>query len=44
MVVIGIFVIQIILVSFAGKPFGIYNNYGLTIQQWFITVIHFLFR
>lgn len=39
-----VFILQIILVTFAGSPFGVYNNYGLTIQQWLITVLFYLFR
>ena len=34
----SIFILQIVLVTFAGQPFGVYGNYGLTIEQWLITI------
>ncbi len=37
-IVAGIIVLQIILVTFTGAAFGVYSNYGLTIQQWLISV------
>ena len=36
--VIGIFALQILLVTFSGAAFGAYSCYGLTPQQWLITV------
>lgn len=38
-IVVGIFVLQIILVTFSGLAFGVYSNYGLTVKQWFISVL-----
>ena len=38
MVVGTVFVLQIILITFAGQAFGVYGNFGLTIEQWLITV------
>ncbi len=43
-VVVVIIILQIIIVTFTGSAFGVYSNYGLTIQQWLITVLYFLFR
>lgn len=44
-VIFGIVSLQILLVTFAGYAFGVYNNYGLTIKQWFICVfLIFIFR
>lgn len=37
-IVVSIFALQIILVTFAGNAFGVYSNYGLTVQQWLISV------
>jgi Ca2+ transporting ATPase len=37
-IVASIFALQILLVTFAGNAFGVYSNYGLTIQQWLISV------
>jgi len=35
LIIIGvIIVLQIILVTFTGMAFGVYANFGLTIQQW----------
>jgi P-type Ca2+ transporter type 2B len=34
----GIFGLQILLVTFTGSAFGVYDNYGLTVEQWLITV------
>ena len=33
-----IFVLQIILITFAGVAFGVYSDFGLTIQQWLISI------
>jgi Ca2+ transporting ATPase len=44
LVVFGILSLQLILITFAGKPFGVYSNYGLTMQQWLISVNFILFR
>jgi len=30
-VVVGIFILQILLISFTGTAFGVYSNFGLTI-------------
>ena len=38
-IVVGIFVLQIILVTFSGLAFGVYSNYGLTVKQWLISVL-----
>ena len=35
-IVIVIFLLQIILVTFGGIAFGVYGDFGLTIQQWLI--------
>jgi Ni/Fe-hydrogenase subunit HybB-like protein len=37
-VIIAIFVLQILLVTFGGTAFGVYNNYGLTIQHWMMSI------
>lgn len=37
-VTVGIFALQIILVTFTGKAFGVYANFGLTVQQWLLSV------
>ena len=37
-IVASIFALQILLVTFAGNAFGVYSNYGLTVQQWLISV------
>jgi hypothetical protein len=34
-----IVVLQFILVTFAGRAFGVYSNYGLTPQQWGISIL-----
>jgi hypothetical protein len=34
-----IIVLQIILVTFTGMAFGVYNNFGLTIEQWGICIL-----
>lgn len=31
--------LQAILVTFTGVAFGVYANYGLTIQQWGISIL-----
>lgn len=38
MIVAIIVVLQIILVTFTGMAFGVYANYGLTIEQWGISI------
>lgn len=43
-IVIVIFILQIILITFTGIAFGVYADFGLTIQQWIICVIFHLFR
>jgi hypothetical protein len=37
-VVIGIFALQILLIAFTGSAFGVYGNYGLTAEQWMISI------
>jgi len=37
-VIIGIFVLQILLVTFGGTAFGVYNNFGLRVQHWLISI------
>jgi len=37
--VVVIIVLQIILVTFSSIAFGVYSDFGLTIQQWLISVI-----
>jgi hypothetical protein len=32
-------VLQLVLVTFAGRAFGVYSNYGLTPQQWGISIL-----
>lgn len=40
LIIIGvIIVLQIILVTFTGMAFGVYANFGLTIQQWGICIL-----
>ena len=44
MVIVGcIFSLQVLLLTFGGLAFGVYDNYGLTIQQWAICVLIGLF-
>ena len=31
--------LQILLVTFTGMAFGVYSNYGLSIEQWGITIL-----
>ena len=39
LIIVGIiFALQLILVTFSGKAFQVYENYGLTYQQWLISV------
>ncbi len=38
-IVIVIVILQILLITFTGKAFGVYANYGLTIQQWGICIL-----
>jgi Ca2+ transporting ATPase len=42
MIVVFIFILQILLVSFGSLAFGIYAYYGLTVQQWLLSVINLL--
>lgn len=35
---IGIFFLQILLLTFTGIAFKVYGNFGLTIQQWLICI------
>lgn len=44
MVVASVTVLQFLLITFAGNAFGVYSNFGLTPQQWIITVSPFLPR
>lgn len=37
-IVISILALQIILITFGGSAFGVYNNYGLTIQHWLLSI------
>lgn len=37
-IIAGIFVLQALLISFAGTAFGVYSHYGLTIQHWLMTI------
>jgi hypothetical protein len=37
-IVACIFALQILLVTFASNAFGVYSNYGLTVEQWLISV------
>lgn len=40
LIIIGvIIVLQMILVTFTGMAFGVYANFGLTIQQWGICIL-----
>lgn len=43
-IVFGIFVLEILLVTFSGKAFGVYGNFGLTIEQWLICVLILISR
>ena len=38
-IVAVIVVLQVLLVTFTGMAFGVYANYGLTIQQWGISIL-----
>ena len=38
-IIVLIVVFQIILVTFTGNAFGVYKNYGLSIQQWAICIL-----
>jgi hypothetical protein len=42
-IVIIIFALQILLINVTGLAFGIYPYFGLTIQQWGISVFFNLF-
>ena len=43
LIVVGsIILLQGILVTFAGNAFGVYGNFGLTIQQWGICVLVYI--
>ena len=37
-IVACIFALQFLLVTFASNAFGVYSNYGLTVEQWLISV------
>jgi Ca2+ transporting ATPase len=37
-IVFVIFILQILLITFAGNAFSVYSNYGLTVKQWLISV------
>lgn len=37
-IVFSIFGLQAILITFAGEGFQVYKNYGLTIEQWLISM------
>jgi len=43
-IVISIFCLQLLLITFAGSAFGVYTYYGLHPIQWLISVFIFLFR
>jgi hypothetical protein len=44
LVIVGvIFCLQVLLVSFGGIAFGVYPHFGLTAQQWGISVYINLF-
>lgn len=34
-----IFSLQVLLLTFGGMAFGVYDNFGLTIQQWLLCVL-----
>ena len=38
-ILLVIVVLQIMLITFTGMAFGVYANFGLTIQQWAISVL-----
>lgn len=38
-IVVVIFVLQILLITFGGQGLHVYSNYGLTVQQWIISVL-----
>lgn len=38
-ILVIIIVLQILLVTFTGMAFGVYANFGLTIQQWGICIL-----
>lgn len=39
-IIIGIIIVlQVLLVTFTGMAFGVYDNYGLTAQQWGISIL-----
>lgn len=37
-IVIAIFLLQVVIVTFTGSAFGVYSNYGLTVEQWGIAI------
>ena len=40
LIIIGVIIgLQALLVTFTGVAFGVYANYGLTIQQWGISIL-----
>lgn len=39
-IVISIFGLQILLVTFTGAAFSVYNNFGLHPLQWLLSVNH----
>lgn len=40
MAILGIIIVlQVLLVTFTGVAFGVYANFGLTIQQWGICIL-----
>jgi len=40
LVIIGIIVVlQVLLITFTGMAFGVYANFGLTVQQWGISIL-----
>jgi Ca2+ transporting ATPase len=40
LIIIGVIIaLQIILVTFTGMAFGVYGNFGLTIEQWGISIL-----
>jgi len=41
---LGIFIIQIIIVTFGGFVFGVYPEYGLTIKQWGLSVLSIIMQ
>ena len=43
-IVSAIFGLQILLITFCGRPFGVYSHFGLHPIHWLMSVLNFLFQ